>query len=370
MTVTALNNDGDVLRETAVLATLPAPVIVVDADDGMLFVNSAAEQFFQASASTLCTANLQDFVPHDSPMLALIHRVRRRGYSMSEYDVALSTPRIGNHTVSIDGAPLNEQDGAVVVVIHERSIAGRIDQSLVHRDSVRSIAAMAAMLAHEIKNPLSGVRGAAQLLEQEPTGDVRELTRLIVGEVDRICKLVDRFEIFSDRPRIERGPVNIHEVLDHVIRLTRTASGDRVKISERYDPSLPPVFGDRDQLVQIFLNLVKNAVEASPAAGGEVVVTTSYQQGIRLALPGAESRVDLPLVVAVQDNGDGIPERVRRQIFDPFVTTKAKGSGLGLALVAKLVAELGGMIDVDSGTRRTVFRVMLPVVKESETFDG
>lgn len=364
------NSKGDEFIETAVLATLSVPVFVVDAEDGLFFVNTAAEQFFQASATTLYAANLQDFIPHDSPMLSLVHRVRRRGQSMSEYDVALSTPRIGSHTVSIDGAPLAEQAGAVVVAIHERSIAGRIDQSLLHRDSVRSIAAMAAMLAHEIKNPLSGVRGAAQLLEQEPAGDAHDLTRLIVGEVDRICKLIDRFEIFSDRPRIERGPVNIHEVLEHVIRLTRTGAEDNVKITEVYDPSLPSVYGDRDQLVQIFLNLVKNAVEAAPASGGEVVVTTSYQQGIRLALPGAESRIDLPLLVSVQDNGDGIPDRIRRQIFDPFVTTKPNGSGLGLALVGKLVAELGGMIDVDSGSRRTVFRVRLPVIKEAEAFDG
>jgi len=369
----AISSSGPANREfseIAVLATLPVPVFVVGRDDGLLFVNSATEQLFQASATTLCASNLQDFVPHDSPMLSLVHRVRRRGYSMSEYDVALSTPRIGSHTVSIDVAPLAEQAGAVVVAIHERSIAGRIDQSLIHRDSVRSIAAMAAMLAHEIKNPLAGVRGAAQLLEQEPSGDARDLTRLIVGEVDRICKLIDRFEIFSDRPKIERGPVNIHEVLEHVIRLLRTGGDDSVKIVEAYDPSLPPVYGDRDQLIQIFLNLVKNAVEAVPRPGGEVVVTTSYQQGIRLALPGAESRIDLPLMVSVQDNGDGIPERIRRQLFDPFVTTKANGSGLGLALVGKLVAEHGGMIDVESGSRRTVFRVRLPVTKEAEDNDG
>lgn len=358
------------LGDTAVLAALPVPVIVVDHDDGLIFANPAAEQFFHASAATLHASNLQDFVPHDSPMLALVHRVRRRGYSMSEYDVALSTPRIGSHTVSIDGAPLAERAGAVVVTIHERSIAGRIDQSLIQRDSVRSIAAMAAMLAHEIRNPLAGVRGAAQLLEQEPAGEARDLTRLIVGEVDRICKLVDRFEIFSDRPRIERGPVNIHEVLEHVIRLVRTGGEAGVRITEAYDPSLPPVFGDRDQLVQIFLNLVKNAVEAAPADSGEVVVTTSYQQGIRLALPGTESRIDLPLMVSVQDNGEGIPERIRRQLFDPFVTTKPNGSGLGLALVGKLVAELGGMIDVDSRPRKTIFRVRLPVTKESEANDG
>ena len=360
----------DELRDSVILAALPVPVIVVDDDDGLLFVNPAAEQFFQASASTIYAANLQDLIPHDSPMLSLVHRVRRRGYSMSEYDVSLSTPRIGNHVVSIDGAPLGEQAGAVVVTIHERTIAGRIDQSLVHRDSVRSIAAMAAMLAHEIKNPLAGVRGAAQLLEQEPAGEARDLTRLIVGEVDRICKLVDRFEIFSDRPRIERGPVNIHEVLEHVIRLIRTGVETTVKITEVYDPSLPPVYGDRDQLIQIFLNLIKNAVEAAPATGGEVVVTTSYQQGIRLLLPGAESRIDLPLMVSVQDNGDGIPERVRRHIFDPFVTTKPNGSGLGLALVGKLVSELGGMIDLDSGSRKTTFRVRLPVTNEAEANDG
>jgi len=359
------------LRDTAVLSALPVPVFVVDETDNLLFANPAAEQFFQSSATTLYASNLQDIVPHDSPMLSLIHRVRRRGYSMSEYDISISTPRIGTHSVSVAGSPLTEREGAVVVTIHERAIAGRIDQSLFQRDSVRSIAAMAAMLAHEIKNPLAGVRGAAQLLEQEPTGEARDLTRLIVGEVDRICKLVDRFEIFSDRPRIERGPVNIHEVLEHVIRLTRTGNENAVKITEIYDPSLPPVFGDRDQLIQIFLNLVKNAVEASPANGGEVVVTTSYKPGIRLAIPGAESRIDLPLMVSVQDNGDGIPERIRRQIFDPFVTTKPNGSGLGLALVGKLVAELGGMIDLDSGPRRTVFHVRLPVTKEeSEPGNG
>ena len=339
---------------------------MVDAADDIVFVNPSAEQFFQGSAATLSGANLQDIIPQDSPMLALVHKSRRRGYSMSEFGVRVSTPRIGSHTVAIDAAPLGPQRGDVIVALHERSMAGRIDQSLIHRDSARSVTAMAAMLAHEIRNPLSGVRGAAQLLEQEDEGADRELTRLIVNEVDRICKLIDRFEAFSNRPPIERKSVNIHEVLEHVIRLARTGFARDVAIVEHYDPSLPPVSGDRDQLIQIFLNLIKNAAEAVPEEGGELVVSTAFQQGIRLAVPGTESRVDLPLVVGIQDNGAGIPESLHRQIFDPFVTTKPGGSGLGLALVAKLIGEHGGMIDVDSRTRRTLFRIMLPVTKGAE----
>ena len=355
--------------EAAVLSALPVPVLVVDSGDNIAYVNPAAEQFFQGSAALLSGVNLQDIIPQDSPLLALVHKSRRRGYSMSEYGVHLSTPRIGDHTVAIDAAPLGERPGDIIITLHERSMAGRIDQSLVHRDAARSVTAMAAVLAHEIKNPLSGVRGAAQLIEQESGVHLRELTRLIVDEADRICELVDRFEVFSDRPPIERTAVNIHEVLEHVIRLARTGFAGNIHIAERYDPSLPPVYGNRDQLVQIFLNLVKNAVEAAPEEGGEVVVSTAFQHGVRLAVPGAESQVGLPLVVGVHDNGGGIPDDLRRQIFDPFVTTKRGGSGLGLALVAKLVGEHGGVIDVESRPRRTSFRVMLPVLNATESVE-
>jgi two-component system nitrogen regulation sensor histidine kinase GlnL len=220
---------------------------------------------------------------------------------------------------------------------------------------------MAAMLAHEVKNPLSGIRGAAQLLEQSAGPGDRELTRLICDESDRICALVDRMEVFSDQRPLEREPVNIHEVLNRVRLVAQSGFARHVRFVEDYDPSLPAVHGNRDLLIQVFLNLVKNAAEAVSGQGGEIQITTAYQHGVRLAVAGSDSRVHLPLVVSIIDDGEGIPDELGQHLFDPFVTTKHNGTGLGLALVAKVIGDHGGVIEFESQPRRTVFRVCLPM---------
>jgi two-component system nitrogen regulation sensor histidine kinase GlnL len=215
------------------------------------------------------------------------------------------------------------------------------------------------MLAHEVKNPLSGIRGAAQLLEQNASEDDRELCVLIQEETDRIRNLVERMDMFSERP-IDLAGVNIHEVLDHVRRIALSGFAAHLRIVQDYDPSLPPVWGNRDQLVQILLNLVKNAAEAVDPREGEIHLVTAYHHGVRIAVPGSSERVHLPLQVLVRDNGPGIAEEIRATLFEPFVTTKRGGQGLGLALVAKLVTDQGGLIECDSRPGRTTFRLSLP----------
>ncbi len=344
------------------LGAMPDPVLVVDDGNFILWVNNAGEQFLEASAATLRGCNLSDLLPLDSPLFSLIETVRSSGSSIAEYSVPIETPRLGAHVMTIQVAPLVEQPGQLVITLHERSIAHKIDRQLTHRSAARSVTAMAAILAHEVKNPLSGIRGAAQLLEQNAIPADRELTRLICDESDRIVALLDRMEAFSDARPIERTAVNIHEVLERVRKVAHTGFARHHRFVEEYDPSLPSVFGNHDMLVQVFLNLVKNAAEALPDHGGEIGLSTSYQQGVRLAVPGSDSRVHLPLVVAISDNGEGIPEDLRAHLFDPFVTTKRNGTGLGLALVAKIIGDHGGVIEFDSQPRRTIFRVFLPTV--------
>jgi two-component system nitrogen regulation sensor histidine kinase GlnL len=359
------HNDGgqDEISIDSILNALPTAVIVLDAAGSIVLINTAGEQFLQGGAKYLKGRALSELLPQDNPVFSLISQVRKQGFAVSENRVTLESPRIGKNLVNLQATPLAEDPDIIILTLQQRSIAETIDRQLTHRGAARSVTAMAAMLAHEVKNPLSGIRGAAQLLEQNVRPDDAGLTTLIREEADRICELVDRMEVFSDAGPLQREPVNIHLVLDRVMQLAKNGFGRHLRYVTNFDPSLPAVLGHRDQLIQVFLNLIKNAAEAAPQKGGEITLETAYQQGVRFAVPGTGSRIHLPLRIGIRDNGDGIPDDIKSCLFDPFVTSKPQGTGLGLALVAKIIGDHGGVIECDSQPKRTEFRVMLPIAE-------
>jgi two-component system nitrogen regulation sensor histidine kinase GlnL len=351
-----------------ILSALSMPVVLIDAENRFRYVNHAAEQFLGISAAQLAALRLTDLVPSDNPLFLLIDQVRNGEVTVSDHELTLDSPRLHKPGIAVQGSPLPEEPGAVLLVLQDASAARALNRQLAFRGAARSVSGMAAILAHEVKNPLSGIRGAAQLLESTVAPEDRELAVLIRDEADRIRGLVDRMEIFGEKP-IQRGAINIHRVLEHVRKLAQSGFAAHVRFQEVYDPSLPPVWGNRDQLVQVVLNLVKNATEAVTDAGEanpEIVLSTAYQHGMRLSVPGSTDRVELPLTVAVRDNGPGIPDDIRPHLFEPFVTSKAAGNGLGLALVAKIMGDHGGLIEVDSRPGRTEFRLHLPMLSERD----
>jgi two-component system, NtrC family, nitrogen regulation sensor histidine kinase GlnL len=361
--------DSGAIDPISLLSALPFAVIAVDDETRIRFLNGAAEQFFEQGASGLIGRRLDDLLPPHSPLFSLIAQASGGQTSVAEYDVSLTFPRNRSRNLAITAAPFADDLSLTVVSLHEQSIARRINSQIAHRNAARSVTGLAALLAHEVKNPLSGIRGAAQLLEAAVTAeDDLDLTRLICEETDRICDLVDRMGLFSDG-ELNRSAVNIHLVLERVRRVAEAGFGRHVRFVEEYDPSLPPVYGNADQLIQVLLNIVKNACEAVPTSGGTVTMRTAYQHGTRLAVPGGNSRVQLPLIVSVSDNGDGIPPDVAANLFDPFVTSKTDGSGLGLALVAKVVGDHGGIVEFETGEQGTEFRLRLPMHTEPADWD-
>jgi len=345
----------------SILNTFPHPIIVLNSDDSITYANPGAEHFFAKGVHQLSRSSLGQLIPRDSPVFGLVKEARQKAIIISEYGVELSSSPLGLHLVDATAAPMVEAPGKILLTLRNNGIAAKMNRQLVYRGAARSVTGMAAMLAHEVKNPLSGIRGAAQLLEQNADAGDQVLTRLICDETDRIVKIIERMEMFFENPS-KRIPINIHRVLERVRQIAQSGFGKHIEFIEDYDPSLPLVYGNFDQLVQVVLNLVKNAVEAVPLKNGQVTLSTAFQHGLRLTILGGHSKVNLPIEICVQDNGSGVAEDIKPFLFDAFVTNKAQGSGLGLALVAKVVDEHGGVVEcVDEG-KGTKFRIMLPVV--------
>jgi two-component system nitrogen regulation sensor histidine kinase GlnL len=356
------------VEPAAILAVLPAAILVVTRANRIAFANGAAEELFGIGAAQLTETSTEELFAPFSAALDLITRARLASGPIVERDGELVLPRAGRAvSADLEAAPLEDGDaGAVVLAIRPSGIAARLDRQGQRRDSARSIGALAATLAHEVKNPLSGIKGAAQLLEQDARGPERELARMIQTEVDRIAALIGRIESFGEGAPLRIEPINIHAVLDHVRAVAAHGFARAATFRCVYDPSLPPVSGDRDELIRALLNLVKNAAEALPGGAGEITLATAYVPGLTLAASAGRPRAAAPICVTVGDDGAGVPERLKPRLFEPFVSGRPGGTGLGLALVAKIVDDHGGFIEFDSQPRRTQFRLYLPAATTEE----
>ncbi|KSB89175.1 ATPase [Caulobacter vibrioides] len=347
----------------------PEPALVVDREGGLVAVNEAAEALFGHGLSLLARGRFRAALPPGSVLVSLMDRAIFEGALVREHGVEVNL--FGQPPFEADGAAVPLGDGSVLLTLHVKGALGV--ERAADQAGLRSVVGLGRMLAHEIKNPLAGIRGAAQLLKTGASAADQPLAQLIVDETDRIRRLVDRMEAFSDQAPTPREAVNIHQVLDRVRALVANGVADGLRLRDHYDPSLPPVWGDEDQLIQIFLNLVKNASEAAHMRGdgqGELTIHTAWRPGVRVRGADGKSASSAPIEIRVQDNGPGVPQSLREHLFQPFVTTKANGTGLGLALVTKLVTAHGGLIDFESEPGRTVFRVLLPVAPEPSLGDA
>ncbi len=348
----------------AVLNAILHPIIRIDAKDTIKAVNTAAETFFSASQQSLIGSALQAFIPATSPLSATLAQVRKTGTATRVRRVDLRLPANRGGEADVFAGPLEASPGAhcedLLIMLEARTLDERMGQHTNQVSATRAVTGLVSMLAHEVKNPLSGIRGAAQLLESSVDDRDRTLTALIRDECDRIVRLIERMETFGDEAPFVFAPVNMHDVFRRVKQLAQAGFASHVEIVEDFDPSLPMVMGNRDQLIQVILNLVKNAAEALSGKGdGRVTLKSQWYPGVKIKGPGLAAPHRLTLAFSVVDNGPGLSEALRDHVFEPFVSARPEGAGLGLTLSSKIINEHGGVIDYKRQGHLTLFRILL-----------
>ncbi|MFW8593016.1 two-component system sensor histidine kinase NtrB [Cribrihabitans neustonicus] len=342
----------------ALWASLPVPAFLIDAHDRIADVNGPGEGFLNASRKALIGQPVWDTLAIDAPVEEAFARARVQGTPLFVNDIDVGSGSRAPLQCAVQVAPLQGQDGVMLMMVSPRELAGRMTQTHSAKSAAASAIGMAEMLAHEIKNPLAGITGAAQLLSMNLSQDDLELTDLIVSESRRIVKLLEQVEQFGNLSEPDFQPVNLHDLLDRARRSALLGFGAHMRITEEYDPSLPLAWGDQDQLLQVVLNLLKNASEAAGRDGGHIHIRTYYEHSFRLRRSDGTGKL-LPLQIEIRDDGPGLPEAIRDDIFDPFVSGRENGTGLGLALVSKIISDHNGWISVSSVPGKTVFRLSL-----------
>lgn len=340
---------------TELLSVLPIATFVVDPEGRVADANAAAEVLLNLGKVAIIGFQLAELLGQGLPQ-------PDGGSPFAAYDFEIM-PAGRRQRVDLVAAPFPDRPGWRVLTVHGRARAHMAGRRSEREGATLSAIGAAAMLAHEIKNPLSGIRGAAQLLDTSVDADGRALTGLIRDEVDRIAALIDRMEGFTDTRPLELSPQNIHAILDHARGVALQGFARDFVIREIYDPSLPPVLGNRDALIQVLINLMKNAVEAMRENGGTTItLTTAYRHGVSVVRQAGGQRLSLPIEICVIDDGPGAPPELAEHLFDPFVTSKKSGSGLGLALVEKLITDQGGIVEYarEDHPPRTIFRLLMP----------
>ena len=341
------------------LNLIPLTILIIDHNLNIVFANNNAEELFRISKDKLLNLNLKDLLSNDSLLIDFIHRSKINNISIYDQNIKVSGPRLKEIQVfaSISFIEIDFNENQMLILNQKNKIHKFTDENDLNL-SLQSVSKISSMLSHEIKNPLSGIKGGAQLLSKGDKNENQDIIDMIVNETDRICNLLDKVDQIYINHIHEIKEINIHEIIQHSIKVSSSGFGKNINFIENFDPSLPMVMGDRDLLIQAILNLIKNACEATMGLGKiEIKTSFSYYEPISKDL-NFETRLN-PIHIDFIDNGKGVPLNIKKKLFVPFVSSKKNGTGLGLTQVAGTMYSHGGRVQL-LDANQTTFRLSFP----------